>query len=399
MPHYKDHNYSIELELLLLCLKDRLSGSDAKRIISLCKKTIDWEAFIYLTIRHNVLPIVYKRLKDNYSPFLTNSLLQKMKAFFISNAARNLIFTITLQDILDILKKEGIKCIPLKGPVISEQLYGDINFRVFSDLDILVPEDKAFSAFELLISKKFSPELNLNADQFAAYMKTEDHIILSAHKPGINVELHWELSARYLSNKFTYKQIKEHTRSIDFYKKRTIGFSNEDLLVYLCVHGSKHIWETFEMLFQIACLLKGDLNWERILLLSKSINCRKKLMLGLSLSTKFFNSFLPDHIHSMLKKEKNIVQLTSYVEKILTTPHGKIVWEISKSKFANYQFQTFDRFQDKIRYLFFIVFVPTNNDWAVSTLPADLSFIYYIIRPFRLAKNFANHFLQKNRAS
>lgn len=169
---------SIELKLLLLFLEDRLYDSKKEEIIKTCADQIDWVAFRTLAVRHNVLLLIYEVIKARYADCVPDSLLAEMKNTFFANSARNLYFTAVLHKIINSFDNDGIQCVPLKGPVVSEQLYGDINLRSFSDLDILVPKDVAFKAFNVLISKGFTPELILNGKQFDAYMNSEDHIIL-----------------------------------------------------------------------------------------------------------------------------------------------------------------------------------------------------------------------------
>lgn len=382
--------FSNELKLLLLCLNDRISDSKSDEIILLCSNDIKWVQFKDLAIRHNCLPLIYKIFTDKYASYIPDVLIREMKTDYISNSARNLYFTVILHKIVDSFNQADIISVPLKGPVISEQLYGDINFRIFSDLDILVPESKAFKAFTLLISKGLTPELALTEKQFNAYMKSEDHIILSTGKNKVNVELHWELSARYLSKPFTFKQIKDQLKIYNFYGKKISTFSNEGLLVYSCLHSSKHIWKNLELVFQIACLVKSDLNWKRVLFLAQSTYCHRKLLLGLSLCCFFFNCHLPDHIQSQISHDRTIERLRTHVINILVAPPEENIWDLSKSKFTRYQLKTLDRYQDKIRYLFFMVMFPTNNDWASVDLSSRFTILYYLIRPLRLMFNMLN---------
>lgn len=378
---------SIELKLLLLILEDRLYDSKNEEIIKVCSKGVDWNTFKCLAIRHKVLLLVYGVLKNNYVNHVPESLLVDMKNIFMVNSARNLYFTAFFHKIIEYFNINGIHCVPLKGPVISEQLYGDIILRSFSDLDILVPEKQAYQAFNILIDKGFTPELDLNESQFDSYMNSEDHIILFTENRKIIVELHWELSARYLSKPFTFEQIRSQLQEYNFSGKTISTFSHEDLLVYLCLHGSKHIWETLELLYLVANLLKFDLDWNRVLTLSKTTFCYKKLLLGLSLCKRFFNCHLPEEIQDLIVSDPKTNELEEYVILLLLDPVENHLWDISKSKFTKYQFAALDKFQDKIRYLFFIVLTPTNNDWASISLSSRLSFLYYLIRPFRLFQN------------
>lgn len=379
-----NNQISLELKLLLLCLEDNLYGSKENEIIKLCSEGIDWNKFQRLAIRHKIIQLIYVVLKNKYAAYIPESFLKEMKKTFLLNSSHNLYFTAVIHKIIEYFNEDNIECVPLKGPVLSEQLYGDISLRIFSDLDILVPEKKAFQAFNLLISKGFTPELNLNKKQFEAYMNSEDHMILTLGKKKLIIELHWELSDRYLSKPFTFEQIKHQLCQYDFNGKKILIFSHEDLLVYLCLHGSKHIWENFELIYLVVNLLKSDLDWEKVLLLARTTYCYKKLLLGLSLCSQFFSCNLPDKIQSLITAEPEIKKLDQYVTSLLLNPIENHIWDISKSKFTKYQFASLDRFQDKIRYFFFIVLFPTNNDWAANAIPDKYSFLYYFTRPVRL---------------
>lgn len=382
-----ENHISLELKLLLLCLEDHLYGSKKENVIKLFSEQIDWDKFQQLAVRHKVIQLTYIILKNKYAAFVPKSFLKKMNQIFLLNSAHNLYFTAVFHKIIDYFNEQHIDCVPLKGPVLSEQLYGDISLRVFSDLDILVPEEKAFQAFNLLISKGFAPEFDLSKNQFQAYMNSEDHMILTLGKKKLIVELHWELSDRYLSKPFTFEQIKHQLCKYDFSGKIISTFSREDLLVYLCVHGSKHIWENLELIYLIANLLNSDLDWEKSLLLARTTYCYKKLLLGISLCSRFFNCSLPDEIKSLISSEPGIKKLNQYVTLILLDTIEDHLWDISKSKFTKYQFASLDRFQDKIRYFFFMILFPTNNDWAAAVIPRRFSVLYYFTRPLRLSYN------------
>jgi len=389
-----ENQISLELMLLLLCLEDNLYGSKKDEIIKICSEAIDWDKFQKLAVRHKVIQLIYVTLNKKYRAYVPDNSHDEIKKVFLLNCAHNLYFTAVFHKIIDYFNENNMTCVPLKGPVISEQLYGDISLRVFSDLDILVPEENAFQAFNLLITKGFTPELNLNKKQFEAYMNSEDHMILTLGKKKLIVELHWELSDRYLSKPFTFEQIKHQLCEYNFNGKKILTFSREDLLVYLCLHGSKHIWENFELIFLIATLLKSDLDWEKILLLARTTRCYKKLLLGASLCSRFFNCALPDKIRSLIADSPEIKKLDQYVTLLLLAPIENHLWDISKSKFTRYQFASLDRFQDKIRYFFFMVLFPTNNDWTAAAIPGKYSFLYYFTRPVRL---FYNLLKQKSR--
>ena len=52
----------------------------------------------------------------------------------------------------------GIPAIPLKGIALAASLYEDPALRVFEDMDVLVPTDRAIEAFRLIVSSGYKPE-------------------------------------------------------------------------------------------------------------------------------------------------------------------------------------------------------------------------------------------------
>ena len=47
-----------------------------------------------------------------------------------------------------------------------------------------------------------------------------------------------------------------------------------------------------------------------------------------------------------------------------------------------------ERLQDKIYCLSYFIFAPTAKEWNYIALPKSISFLYYLIRPYRLVKEY-----------
>ena len=53
-----------------------------------------------------------------------------------------------------------------------------------------------------------------------------------------------------------------------------------------------------------------------------------------------------------------------------------------------------ERWRDRARYVWFAVTTPNAADWQVVRLPASLHFLYYLVRPARLALKYASLLLR-----
>ncbi len=135
-------------------------------------------------------------------------------------------FAATLEDLLQRFAEQSIDALPLKGPALALALYGDATLRSCNDLDLLVRRDDYTRAEALLL------------DQGFVGRETDDyHRRFVRH--GIPVELHVEIaSPRYFP--FDSDGIWKRSRVENFRGKPMRAMCDEDLVLYLCLHGLKH---------------------------------------------------------------------------------------------------------------------------------------------------------------
>ena len=146
-----------EIDLLLSCVRIRLEPDTSGRIRSLVQKEIDWDCLVQAAIRHRVMPLLYRSLKNTCPEAVPNAYLEQLRDSFLANAARNVFLTNKLFEILSLLKANNILALPFKGPVLAESVFGNLSLRQFVDLDVLVYKRDALRARDLLMSKGYRP--------------------------------------------------------------------------------------------------------------------------------------------------------------------------------------------------------------------------------------------------
>jgi Uncharacterised nucleotidyltransferase len=381
----QDNCFSNEIELVLLCscLKNNEQGVD--RIKYLSTQSIDWELFKTLIIQNRTYVLAYKNLKlvkEN----IPEKLILELKKLAISTGTRNIIFAVFLQKLIEVFNKQGIFMLPFKGPALAEQVYKDIILRPFSDLDILVDKSDALPAFSLLKKRGLVAQFELEDSQFKKYIKDEDHFQFYDPQSKITIELHWEISGLYLSHPITVSDLKLHIRTGTMNRTAIPCLSSEALLVYLCIHGSKHGWEHLEQLCCVAELIKlnTDLDWEKIIKFSSDWQCRKMLLLGLYLSETLLKAPVPETIHLRIAKNDTIMKMANEVaDNLFKKRVGKNYKGIS-DRFSTFHMRIRDSFLDKIRYCLRLIFRPTDKEWLYFPVPSSVSFAHYVLRPYRL---------------
>jgi putative nucleotidyltransferase-like protein len=95
--------------------------------------------------------------------------------------------------------------------------------------------------------------------------------------------------------------------------KTVQGLAPEDLLIVLCVHGSKHVWEELKWVCDVAELLRSHqhLDWDRIFSNASAWRCRRLVSMGLSLAYRLLDAPLPGAVLARFSADSD-VQLLSH---------------------------------------------------------------------------------------
>ena len=111
--------------------------AQAERIITTCGEGIDWDEFLSLVDRHRVLVPhdELRRLVGNRLPDRAYEQLKSRSAEACRHALRQAAELVRLHRAFS---AHGIQMIPMKGVMLSVQLFGDPAMRSTRDLDLLV---------------------------------------------------------------------------------------------------------------------------------------------------------------------------------------------------------------------------------------------------------------------
>lgn len=383
-----------EIILLLLCSSVRPSESEHEKIKKIAASRLDWSLICRLAIEHRIFPLLYKNIKSTIFEDVPDWAIQKLKNATALNTTRNLYLTSILLRHLDLFHSNQIRAVPFKGPVLAEDVYGDIGLRYFSDLDILVSPNDVQSSYNLLIKNNYKPTLNINEKQLQKYINSEDELSFFNKTSNTIIELHWELSGRYLSTPLFIDVFNNRLKQIAFHSRPILVLSNEDLLIYLCIHGSRHGWVNIEQICSIAELIKkSSINWTTVEATAVDWKCFKILDLGLHLAWRFFNLDLPESIRLRLIKNRPIENLSQRIASSIFYSSIAKKTENFSSRFSPFHLKIRDSFLDKLRYVGRLLFSPTEKEWLYYPFPTQLAFLHYLLRPFRLIKE---KFKEKN---
>ena len=183
------NSISLELRLLLSCLRASVGQDERDRINTLTRMAIDWDVFIGLVDRHRTPSQAYRSLNRFAANNIPEPVLNRLRERFQRNAQQVLAKTAELVRIVKLFEQNHIRILPIKGPVVALQAYGDLGSRHVGDLDIMVSPESVKMAEDVLVQqgyKRIHPDFDLTQKQHAAYLSLTVRMVLPAEgsRPG-----------------------------------------------------------------------------------------------------------------------------------------------------------------------------------------------------------------------
>jgi hypothetical protein len=372
-----------EHELLLLCARAAADDATAQAIRRLAGEGLDCEYLFRLAHRHLVLPLLYHQLNRAARDVVPPAFLGKLKKFFRDNAARNIYHAAELGDIIRAFDAHGVEAVPFKGPTLALTAYGNLSLRRFIDLDILVRRGDVRRAKEVLLSKGYELHPPLSAAQERVLMR-EQHALQFVGGGGLLiVELHWSVVPRKFAASVRAEDLWGRLGKTRLNDSEVPTLSNENLLLSLSAHGTKHLWERLVWICDVAELLNSarGLDWSYVVARARAGGLERMLFLGLRLADELLGARLPVEVRRAAFDDEDVRALASFVRARLFD--GAEHRPASFVRNIRFNLRARRRWRDRLRYYGFL-FAPTDGDIAALRLPAPMTFAYYLIRPLRL---------------
>lgn len=372
----------LEAEILLCCAHVRDDSRKTARCQQLLQEDVNWEKLLTLAQRHALTPLLYWQLRHINPNAVPSAHLTNLRNGFHSNAARNLLLAQELIGIARLLETDGISSIPYKGPALAVFAYGNLSLRRFGDLDIIVRKEDVAHAKTILAAEGYVPHPVLTDAQQDAVLRTQHGLAFLNINKRIVLELHWDVAGKRYSAQYDPESVWQRLGTVCVGSSTLGTLSAEDMLLALCIHGSKHLWERLAWVCDIAELIAShdEIDWERVFKQARSSGSWRMLALGLLLAMKMFDAPLGAEVRQEVEADAAVQQLaTRLVRGYFTESHSHpaLLDNIS------FNFRVRERLRDRLGYCGFI-FSPTDADLASVSLPATLGFLYYLLRPIRL---------------
>ncbi len=387
--------YKNEIDLLLACTRKPSSEGATARIAQALAHDLDWDFLLRVTYRNAVFPLVFTNLLKAEPNALSGEVRSRVTEALKHHTETNMFLTSQLFRIIKTFESADIPLLPFKGALLSIQAYGNPALRMYGDLDVLVQPKHLDEAIELLQKNGYRPVTSVSWLQKSNWYisRQKDVHFVDATDQTI-LELHWKLSGSHFGLPKEMNRLWNRLESLCLAGTSVPNLSFNDLLIYLCLHGSRHSWERFGWICDVYYLLtsRDDIDWVTILTESKRLGCENVVALGLKLVNEFFEYPIPFAFNDSIIQNPVYNEIVSEVRNRIFAPENVQVELGDRYAFhLKLKERRIDRWKLHVHYLSWylrIILKPNRMDRDVLHLPRLLYPAYFITRPIRLAYTF-----------
>lgn len=388
--------YTSEIKLLLSCARTCLDPATIAAIQDLLDAPLDWAFVLETAIVHGVAGLLYQNLQRVGLTQVPEVIVQSLRLQVQQSTLRSMLLTQELLRLQPLFAAAAIPMLPFKGPLLSTALYQNLGLRQTSDLDLLVPPEYFQAAIQLLQRSGYQSKREwtfLNPRRETAYIDAWHEYSLT--NGCICIDLHQALTPSYfLSREPSFDQLWQNRQMMPLTGQSVWSFGQEDLLIYLTVHGSKECWRALKWICDIAEFVRTypDTNWSQVIVKAQDLGSERMLLIGFWLAHQLLGLAVPTEIQQRLAADERCLEIANQLARNLFTPDRQLSNKFSfKKTWLHFRMMQTGRdrlnclsyLREPIRQAFSVLF-PNDRDQAFFFLPPQLYFLYYLLRPFRL---------------
>lgn len=305
-------NYKMNTEQKLLIAL--IGNAPEAEIKSLLSKNINWQFLIRAAENQRIIPLVFQKLR-RFSAKLPQEIFKDLQSRAENCALRNLEFNARLFTIAAIFEEHNIEFLSYKGATLAQLAYNDSSLRQFGDLDILIHKKDFPKVKKFLLENGGKCAWNLSDKQEKAVLKHYYEFPFKFGKNPVLVEIHWAFMESFFGFDYKIEEVFRRSQMVSIHGRSLQTLSNEDLLIVLCVHGSKHFWKRLSWICDVGKLVQTQpIEWNNVIKLAKKSGCSRMLKLGLLLAKDLLEIDLPDEIQAQIENDKKIESLADMLK-------------------------------------------------------------------------------------
>lgn len=389
---------SPEVELLVRCVHPSGKFGEVDSVRELLAGDLDWEQLLELGEAHGVTPLLHQTLTaqrqdrskeattEDLERTVPESVHDRLAEQVRSIAVRNVHITTEMQTLLDSFEEHDIRALPFKGPVLAAFAYGDVGFREFGDLDLLVCREDITEAVDVLESHGYTwedvPRLDDSAllgGPFTKALVPEYEL----HRENLTVEVRWRVGDPDRPFPPSVDTLWKRRETVEVAGTDVDLLAPEDRLLVLAFHGTKHNWHLLKWVCDFAATLEQtDVVWSRLLGRARQHRVERKLLVGIALVDGLFGADIPVWVRDRLVADQRAIPLA---EQVVEGFCSGTPTRPTRAERITFNARASDSVGDSLRaVLYHSRFHPGEPEYQLLPLSGPLHPLYYLVLPVRL---------------
>jgi hypothetical protein len=205
-------------------------------------------------------------------------------------------------EVLKALAEAGTPTVLLKGAALAAGVYKDLGARPMTDVDILIPIEKAEASYEMLMARGWRPLIEPGGDMAHVVQVIRS---VDLRKERGSIDLHWHVMSDSCDPDDD-DDFWAESRELDLNGTPTRMLAPVDQLLHLIVHGSK--WSEWRAVhwaldaYKVIEVFAAEIDWQRLLDQTQKRSVVLPVLVGLELLRRDLEVAVPEYVFAALRR-------------------------------------------------------------------------------------------------
>lgn len=288
-----------------------------------------------------------------------------------------------------LFRTHRLDILSIKGPALSLQAYGDIMVRHYSDLDFSLSPHILPSVLSLLYAEGYKSLNDFEMRDMRRHIGRFNDVALYHSEKEILIELHIAPFPKNFALDFDNTLLHDGGDTLSYEEIVCTLPSVDSHLLYLSVHGAKHLFERLAWVHDIHALTtrhRDTIDYDKLLETSRKHGIRRHFLSALYLSRTLFRTPLPDRVLAQIADDATIEKIgAAYLRSL----GGDALPSFHKARlYLNTWWSLHETPRRKMAFLLLSATLPRRDDIDFVTLPKALYPLYPAVRFLRLTTKY-----------
>jgi predicted O-linked N-acetylglucosamine transferase (SPINDLY family) len=286
---------TVELRLLLACARVVIAPPSEAAIRQMLESGIDWTLFARYATTNGLAALAGQTLGRVAPDLIPEEILDAFRALGDQTRRRNRALFDELAEVTEALERIGVAAIPLKGPILALQAFGDLGLRVFGGLDVLVRGHDVAATMAALQGLGYRRSAASATAQSGPGRPVRDHEIVFRESTGTAIEIHTRPTQATMRVDIDDDALWRRAQRASFNGRAMLALAPEDALLLLAIQGGDEMWRNIKGTCDVAAFVAAHprLDWPAIVERAQAQACLRLLRLALALARDHFDCLVP----------------------------------------------------------------------------------------------------------